>query len=691
VDADGTGGTGASVQRVARKGCAMSDSHDRAPLWKPSAEMVDGARMTAFMKWAAERHGRELADYPALWEWSVGEIEEFWGDIWEYCGVRASAPYERVLESREMPGASWFTGARLNYAENMLMRDRDPGQPAVLHASELRPLAELSWGELSEQVAALAEGLRLLGVRRGDRVAAYMPNIPETLVAFLASASIGAIWSCAAPEFGARSVIDRFAQIEPKALFVVDGYRHGGKDFDRTDALRTIAESLPTLAHTVMLPYLSDQASVSELPGGMTWTELMESGAGAAPRFEQVPVDHPLWVLFSSGTTGLPKAIVHGHGGILVEQLKKSLLHLDLHSGDRMFWFTTTGWMMWNFLVGCLFSEAAIVLYDGSPAHPDLGALWKLAERARITCMGVSAGFLMSCEKAAIEPAREYDLSALRSIGSTGSPLPPEGFHWVYGQVGSDLWLFSTSGGTDVCTAFVGGCPLLPVYEGEIQCRVLGCAVESWDEQGRPLQDVAGSPDGRVGELVLTEPLPSMPLFLWGDPSGERYRESYFDMYPGVWRHGDWIRITSHGGAVIYGRSDSTINRQGVRMGTSEIYRATAAIHEVVDALVVDIPSLRVEDELWMVLFVVLREGVALDGELEAQIKRRIREDCSPRHVPNEILQIAEVPRTLSGKVLEVPVKRILMGVAPGEAASIESLANPQALDYFVEMARSRN
>jgi acetoacetyl-CoA synthetase len=645
----------------------------------PSSEMVGRARMTAFMEWAGKRHGRSFADYTDLWEWSVDEIEQFWADIWEYCGVRASTPYEQVLASRRMPGTRWFEGAQLNYAENMLLRERDPSDTAVLHASELRPLGELTWGELSEQVAAVAEGLRALGVGRGDRVAAYMPNIPETLVAFLATASIGAIWSCAAPEFGARSVIDRFAQIEPKVLFVVDGYRHGGKDFDRSGALHTILGGVRSVLHTVMLPYLSEDANGDGLPGGLTWAQLLERGAGAEPSFEQVPFDHPLWVLYSSGTTGLPKAIVHGHGGVLVEQLKKSLLHLDLQRGDRMFWFTTTGWMMWNFLIGCLFSEAAIVLYDGSPAYPDLGALWRLAEQTRITCMGVSAGLLMSCEKAGVEPAREYDLSNLRSIGSTGSPLPPEGFHWVYRYVGRKLWLFSTSGGTDVCTAFVGGCPLLPVYEGELQCRVLGCAVESWDERGEPLQD-------ELGELVLTEPLPSMPLFLWGDESGERYRESYFDMYPGIWRHGDWIRITPHGGAVIYGRSDSTINRQGVRMGTSEIYRATAAIDDVVDALVVDIPR-GPEEELWMVLFVVLREGVSLDEQLEANIKQRVREDCSPRHVPNEIRQIAEVPRTLSGKVLEVPVKRILMGTAPGEAASVESLANPHALDYFVEMA----
>lgn len=677
----------------------MTDGHDQTPLWTPPKKMVADARMSDFMRWVQERHGLAFEDYPAFWRWSVEQIEQFWGDIWEYCRVRASVPYERVLgdrgssrppiSSHEMPGVRWFEGARLNYAENMLLRDRDRDATAVLHASELRPLAELSWGELSEQVAFVAGGLRSIGVERGDRVAAYMPNIPETLIAFLACASIGAIWSCAAPEFGARSVVDRFAQIEPKALLVVDGYRHAGKDFDRADALRTISAGLPSVAHTVMLPYLSSDASAAGLPGGLSWEELVARGraganANVAQRFEQLPFDHPLWVLYSSGTTGLPKAIVHGHGGILVEQLKKSMLHLDLHAGDRMFWFTTTGWMMWNFLIGCLFGDATIVLYDGSPSYPDLGALWALAEQTGITCMGVSAGFLTSCEKAGVEPARDHDLSALRSIGSTGSPLPPEGFHWVYEHVGRELWLFSTSGGTDVCTAFVGGCPLMPVYEGEIQCRALGCAVEAWDEQGNSLTD-------ELGELVLTQPLPSMPLYLWGDDGdpahpGERYRESYFDIYPGIWRHGDWIRITPRGGAVIYGRSDSTINRQGVRMGTSEIYRATAAIEEVLDALVVDVPRAGAQ-ELWMILFVVLRDDTRLDPELEVRIKQRIREDCSPRHVPNQILQIAEVPRTLSGKVLEVPVKRILMGAVPSEAASVESLANPHSLEYFVELA----
>jgi acetoacetyl-CoA synthetase len=664
----------------------------QAPLWQPSAAEREQAEMTRFMRWAGERHGREFAGYEELWRWSVDELEDFWESVWQFFGVRASRPYEQVLAERVMPGARWFAGAELNYAENMLLGpahsdgrpgDRDADAVAVLHCSELRELQQLSWGELSEQVASVAGGLRALGVGRGDRVVAYMPNVPETLVAFLATASLGAIWSSAAPEFGARSVIDRFAQIEPKVFFTVDGYRHGGKDFDRMDNARAILAELPTVERAVLLPYLSAEASAQALSPqaeAMGWQQLVDAGAGAELSFEQVPFDHPLWVLYSSGTTGLPKAIVQGHGGILVEQLKKRL-HLELRPGDRMFWFTTTGWMMWNFLVGCLLSDAAIVLYDGSPAHPDLGALWRLAERARITCMGLSAGLIASCEKGGVEPARESDLGALRAIGSTGSPLSPEGFRWVYEHVGSEIWLFSTSGGTDVCTAFVGGCPLLPVYEGELQCRILGCAVDSFDEQG------VGHVD-RVGELVITEPMPSMPLFFWGDEDGERLRESYFAMYPGVWRHGDWIRITPRHGAVIYGRSDSTINRQGVRMGTSEIYRAAASLPQVLDALVVDIPARAGDEELRMVLFVVLAPGTPLDDELAAQIKRRIREDCSPRHVPNEIRQIEEVPRTLSGKVLEVPVKRILMGAPVGEAASVDSLANPRSLEYFVSLAR---
>jgi acetoacetyl-CoA synthetase len=640
--------------------------------------------MWAFMKWLERRYDTPFTSYEELWSWSVRELEEFWACVWEFCGVRASKPYERVLSGERMPGAKWFEGAELNYAENVLCRERDPTAIAVLHASELRQLQPLTWGELTEQVTATAAGLRALGVGRGDRVVAYMPNIPETLVAFLAVASVGAIWSSAAPEFGAGSVIDRFAQIEPRVLLAVDGYRYGGKDFDRTGVLAQLIEQLPTLEHVVLVPYLSQLAGgtgvaheATQAPRTLTWGELGRLGDGAAPSYEQVPFGHPLWVLYSSGTTGLPKAIVQGHGGILLEQLKKSYLHLDLRANDRMFWFTTTGWMMWNFLIGCLLSESAIVLYDGNPAHPDLGMLWRLAQRAGVTCFGTSAGFLTSCMKEGLHPADRFNLGSLRSIGSTGSPLPPEGFEWVYQSVKPDVWLFSTSGGTDVCTAFVGGSPILPVYSGELQCRALGCAVEAWDENGNSVTE-------EVGELVITKPMPSMPLFFWGDEDGARYRESYFSMYPGVWRHGDWIRITQRGGAVIYGRSDSTINRQGVRMGTSEIYRAAATVQQVTDALVVDVPR---DGELWMALFVVLKDGVTLDDELRKRIKQAIREQCSPRHVPNEVRQVGQVPRTLSGKILEVPVKKILMGAAPEQAASVDSLADPSALDYFTRLA----
>ncbi len=659
------------------EGAAANDMKRGELLWEPSPERVERATMTRYMRWLEAERGRSLGDYQALWEWSVTELEEFWASIWDFFAVEASAPYSEVLPERVMPGARWFPGTELSYAQHIFRGKRD-ADVAVLHASELRQLDELRWGELRQQVASAAAGLRGLGVEPGDRVVAYLPNIPETLVAVLATASIGAVWSSCSPDFGASSVVDRFAQIEPKVLFCVDGYRYGGKDFDRVETVAGLQRQMPTLERTVLVPYLDPAPDISRLESTITWSELLATGQGAELRFEQVPFDHPLWVLYSSGTTGLPKAIVQGHGGILLEHLKKLHLHVDAQDQDRIFWFTTTGWMMWNFLVGALLTPASIVLYDGSPGHPDMGVLWDLAEQAGMTCFGTSASYVAACMKAQVEPSANRDLGRLCAVGSTGSPLSPEGFEWVYEHVGRDTWLFSTSGGTDLCSAFVGGVPLLPVYRGELQGRSLGAAVEAFDEQGNSVVD-------QVGELVITGPMPSMPLFLWGDEDGSRYRASYFEHYPGVWRHGDWIEITSRGTAVIYGRSDSTINRQGVRMGTSEIYRAVQAVPEVLDALVVDVP--RPGTEGWMPLFVVLDRGVSLDQRLAGEIKRRIREQCSPRHVPNEVFQIREVPRTLSGKVLEVPVKRILTGTPPDQAASRDSLANPESLDYFVDLA----
>jgi acetoacetyl-CoA synthetase len=635
-------------------------------LWTPSAERVERAWLTRYADWLGETRGLRFDDYDELWRWSVTELEAFWSSIVEFLDVRFASAPRAVLGSQTMPGAEWFPGAQVNYAEHVF-RGVDDGAVAIRHASELRVTGEWTWGRLRDETASVAAGLRALGVGPGDRVAAYMPNIPETVAAFLACASIGAVWSSAAPEFGARSVIDRFAQIEPKVLVAIDGYRYSGRDYDRRSAVDQIAAAIPSLERVVRLGYLD----------GSGWEDGF-LGAGAALEFEPVPFDHPLWVLYSSGTTGLPKPIVHGQGGILIEQLKKGYLHLDAHAGDRLFWFSTTGWMMWNFIVGVLLTEASIVLFDGNPGYPDMGRLWDLAEETGMTTFGTSAAFIASCMKAGVSPRGDgRSLLALQAVGSTGSPLSPEGFRWIYDELGDETWLFSTSGGTDMCTAFVGGVPTLPVYLGELQGRCLGCAVEAWDPAGRPLID-------EVGELVITRPMPSMPLFFWGDTDGSRYRESYFNIYPGVWRHGDWIEITSRGTAIIYGRSDSTINRGGVRMGTAEIYRAVLSLDQVVDALVVDVP--REGTDGWMPLFVVVRDGASLDAELEAAIRHRIREDVSPRHVPDEIVAIPEVPRTLSGKVLEVPVKRILCGVPAEEAASRESLANPAALDFFVEL-----
>jgi acetoacetyl-CoA synthetase len=657
---------------------AMTVDTEPTLLWKPTPERVERATITRYTRWLAENRGVDAPDYHALWRWSVDDLEGFWGSIWDFFEIEASQSYERVLGRREMPGTEWFPGARLSYARH-IFRGRDLDAVAIRHASESRPLAELTWRELQEQTAAIATGLRALGVEPGDRVAGYLPNLAGTVAAFLACASIGATWSSCSPDFGPRGVADRFAQIEPKVLLAVDGYSYGGKDYGRLELVADLQDRLPTVEHTVVLPHLESSPDLSGLKDAMTWDELLEKGSGAELDFEELPFDHPLWVVYSSGTTGLPKAIVHSQGGILLEHLKKMHLHVDAQEGDRVFWFTTTGWMMWNFLVGVLLTPASIVLYDGSPGHPSLDALWDLSEQAGITCFGTSASYISSCMKGDVEPKAGRSLEALAGVGSTGSPLSPEGFQWVYEQLGSDTWLFSTSGGTDLCTAFIGGVPTLPVYLGELQAPSLGAKVESWDPEGRPLK-------GEVGELVLTEPMPSMPVFLWNDPDGERLKDSYYSVYPGVWRHGDWIEITERGTVVIHGRSDATINRGGIRMGTAEIYRAVESVEEVTSALVVDLPKEGTEG--WMPLFVVLGEGEELDDDLRSRIKRRVREECSPRHVPNEIHQVADLPRTLSGKALEVPVKRILMGADPEKAVSRSSLANPEALDYFVELGR---
>lgn len=642
---------------------------ERELLWSPSAEAVANASITRYQEWLSGHHGVHTADYQELWRWSTEQLECFWASLLEYFEVTFDRAPERVLAERSMPRTRWCAGAELNYAAN-IFRERDPEAMAIQHCSEARPLSSWSWADLAAETAAIAAGLRRRGIGPGDRVAAYMPNIPETVAAFLACASIGAIWSCAAPEFGASSVTDRFSQIEPKLVILVDGYRYGGRDFDRREAGRQIIAALPHAPLAVHFGYLD----------GSGWEDGFigpPRAHGPTPECTPLPFDHPLWILYSSGTTGLPKALVHSHGGILLEQLKICHLHLDAKPADRVFWFSTTGWMMWNFLIGVLLTDASIVLYDG---QPELERMWDLAAEAGVTCFGTSAAFIGACMKAGTRPRQGRDLAPLRAVGSTGSPLSPEGFRWVYDEIGADTWLFSTSGGTDLCTAFLTGVPTLPVRAGEIQARALGAAIESWSEDGRSLT-------GEVGELVITEPMPSMPVFLWGDLEDERYLDSYFSAFPGVWRHGDWLELTPEGGAVIHGRSDSTINRGGVRMGTSEIYRVVLALDEILDALVIDLP--RADGGGSIELFVTLRPGGALTDELQARVRQRLRDHCSPRHVPDRITQIAEVPRTLSGKALEIPVKRILSGAPVERVVSREALANPAALEPFVQMAKA--
>jgi acetoacetyl-CoA synthetase len=645
-------------------------------LWTPPPARAAGSELARYMRWLEARRGLRFDGYPSLHRWSVERLEDFWASLWEFLAIEASVPYTRVLDARRMPGAKWFEGARLNYAAHAF-RHALAAHPAIVARSEARAAHEVAWAELEREVASIAASLRALGVRPGDRVVSYMPNLPETIAAFLATAAVGAIWSSCSPDMGSGAVLDRFRQIEPKVLFAVDGYRYGGKDFDRRAVVAEIVAQLPTLERVVLLPYLDPAA---RLPGAAAYASLLESPGPLA--FEPVAFDHPLWIVYSSGTTGVPKAIVHGHGGIVLEHLKTLLLHQDMRAGDRFFWMSSTGWIVWNLLASGLLAGCTLVTFDGHPAWPDAGEIWRVIGETRTRHFGCGAALIAGSIKAGIEPAQCADLAALGAISVTGSPLSVEAFEWLYAKVKRDWWVAPISGGTDIACGFVAGCPILPVTAGEIQAKCLGVAVEAFDEAGRPRV-------GEVGELVVTEPMPTMPLRFWNDPEDRRYRESYFELYPGKWRHGDWIRFTDRGTSVIYGRSDTTINRHGIRMGTAEIYRVVEDLPEVLDSLVVDCEYLGRRSHL--ALFVVLRPGYALDEALKTRIKARVRADASARHVPDEVYAIDEVPRTLTGKKMELPVRKLLLGMTPDKVASADAMANPASLRYFVSLAARLN
>jgi acetoacetyl-CoA synthetase len=658
-------------------------------LWRPNASAAQGSNLTRYLQWLSKTYDVRFQTYREVYDWSVTKIDDFWRSIAEFFDVRFHTPYNHAVVWRETSDAHWFPGASLNYTEQVLRAVRQrPNEVAILSAFEGQDRAErrqVTGKELLSEVAAVAGALRAAGVEKGDRVAGYLPNCVETVIAFLAAASIGAVWSSCPPELSSKGVLERLQQIAPKVLFGVTGYFYGGKYHDRSEPLREVAAGLVSLKNLVLVSGTPELGQLSNSVSVRSWADFIRDIDQAAFSVSPVEFEHPLWILFSSGTTGIPKPIVQSHGGILLEHLKALALHLDLQPGDRFFWYTTAGWMMWNFLVTGLALGTCIVLYDGSPKHPDLSVLWRFVDEERITYFGTSAPFLLACEKAGLKPRADFSFTRLRAIGSTGAPLPPEGFDWVYQQVKPEVWLGSASGGTDVCTAFVLSNPLAPVIRGKLQCRGLGARIEAWNENGEAVWN-------EMGELVLTAPFPSMPVFFWNDPDGSRLRASYFDYFPNVWRHGDWIEVNSEDGqCVIYGRSDSTLNRGGVRMGTSEFYRVVEAFVEIQEALVIDTTGLKPGTEEFsgkLILFVVLAPDVQFTPELKTGICDRIRTQLSPRYVPDDVCLVREIPHTLNGKKLEVPVKRIFQGVPLAKAVSREAVSNPQVLQEFVELAQ---
>jgi len=648
-------------------------------LWTPSRERIAAAPLTRYMRWLDEKRGRGFSGYDEMWRWSTTDVESFWASVWDYFDIMSDSPYGRVLSGHDMPGATWFDGARVNFAEHVLRNESTDGDRPALHfQSEDGPIGTLSWRELGRQVRAVATSLRERGIEPGDRVASYLPNVPHAVIAMLATAAIGAVWCSAPPEFGVRSALDRFQQLEPKVLLVPDGYRFGGSAHFRGAEAQQILDGLTTVQHAVWVPIIGQGSAGPAF--GLSWSDLLGDNPPDARefRYERVAHDAALWVLFSSGTTGPPKAIVHSHIGILMELLKLAHLHTGLTPESTTLFYTTTGWMMWNFLVGCLLTGGSIVLYDGSPTHPSPEVLWRLAERVSATCLGLSPSYLMSVKKLGLVPQDAVDLTRLQTLLLSGSPCTPETYDWVYRNVKHDLWVDSVAGGTELCGAFLGGAETLPVYAGEMQARMLGMDVHSWSDDGRELI-------GEVGELVCATPSPSMPLRLWGDADGALYRETYFSTFPGVWRHGDFLKLNERGGCYIYGRSDATLNRHGVRIGTAEIYRTVEQIEEVADSLVVCLELSG--GRYFMPLFVQLQPGVRLDDALRDRVVTRLRHDCSPRHVPDRIYEVEQIPYTLTGKKMEVPVRRILAGRPPSQVASRDAMRNPDSLHHFVRFA----